>query len=50
VPDVKFKDVRSAFIAATHVGEFLCNTDITLKFEQLLDRSPQIRAQLARYL
>ena len=47
---ILIKLLDEATIARFNVKDFLCNTDITLKFGQLLDRSPQIRAQLTRYL
>jgi len=42
--------VEDTTLSRFDVANFLCGTDITMKFGQLLDRSPQIRAQLARYL
>jgi hypothetical protein len=37
-------------VARFDVGDLLRATDVTLPIAQLLDRSPQIRTQLARYL
>jgi hypothetical protein len=47
---VPIKLISESSIQRFNIAGFLCDTDITLKFGQLLDRSLQIRAQLARYL
>ncbi|TAQ83558.1 hypothetical protein B7494_g8119 [Chlorociboria aeruginascens] len=47
---IPIKLVDETALTRFDIAGFLCNTDITLKFGQLLDRSPQIRAQLARHL